>query len=111
SARQKMMILRYLVIRAMRALNTSKEVLSAFGLKNEKITESNEAATTRNQQFFAGLQQQAVDNELKYGPLRDQAAQINTLANNFNTYLEDLKGKMVATVDHLHEYEVMDKED
>jgi gliding motility-associated protein GldM len=95
----------------MLALNMSKEVLSAFGLMNEKLTESNEAATTRNQQFFAGLEQQAIDNELKYGPLRDQAAEINTLSNNFNTYLEGLKGQMTATVDNPQDYEIMDKGD
>ncbi|PWK21084.1 type IX secretion system motor protein PorM/GldM [Xanthomarina spongicola] len=111
SARQKMINLMYLVFIAMLALNMSKEVLSAFGLMNEKLTESNEAATTRNQQFFAGLEQQAIDNELKYGPLKNQAAEINTLANNFNSYLEGLKGQMTATVDDPQDYEIMDKGD
>ena len=39
-----MINLMYLIFIAMLALNMSKEVLSAFGLMNEKLTESNEAA-------------------------------------------------------------------
>ena len=48
SPRQKMINLMYLIFIAMLALNMSKEVLSAFGLMNERLTESNEATTTRN---------------------------------------------------------------
>ena len=111
SARQKMINLMYLVFIAMLALNMSKEVLSAFGLMNEKLTESNQAATERNAQFFAGLEQQAQDNNLKYGPLRDQAAQISGFANSFNSYLSDLKGKMTEKLDDPTDYEIMDKAD
>ena len=41
SARQKMINLMYLVFIAMLALNISKEVISAFGFMNEKLTENN----------------------------------------------------------------------
>ena len=37
TARQKMINLMYLIFIAMLALNMSKEVLSAFGLMNEKV--------------------------------------------------------------------------
>ena len=111
SARQKMINLMYLIFIAMLALNMSKEVLSAFGLMNEKLTESNDAATIRNSQFFAGLEQQAIDQPEKYAPLKDQAAQISTLANNFNSYLSDLKGQMTAKLKDPKDYEVMDKGD
>jgi hypothetical protein len=43
--RQKMINLMYLVFIAMLALNMSKEVLSAFGLMNEKFEGSNNAAS------------------------------------------------------------------
>ena len=61
SARQRMINLMYLIFIAMLALNMSKEVLSAFGLMNEKLSESNEAATDRNAAFMASLAQQAID--------------------------------------------------
>ena len=111
SARQKMINLMYLIFIAMLALNMSKEVLSAFGLMNEKLTESNQAATERNDNFMASLEQQAIDQPEKYAPLKAQAEQITGLANEFNSYLSDLKAKMSATVENPEEYEVMDRAD
>jgi gliding motility-associated protein GldM len=111
SARQKMINLMYLIFIAMLALNMSKEVLSAFGLMNEKLTESNEAATDRNAAFMASLAQQAIDQPEEYEPLKAQAEQISTLANEFNVYLSNLKSEMNATVDDPQDYEIMDKGD
>jgi gliding motility-associated protein GldM len=111
SPRQKMINLMYLIFIAMLALNMSKEVLSAFGLMNEKLTESNEATTLRNDSFMANLEQKASDQPEKYVPLKSKADQIDALANDFNTYLEDLKGKMTAKLDDPTDYEIMDKGD
>jgi gliding motility-associated protein GldM len=41
----------------------------------------------------------------------EQADEITTLGTNFNAYLQDLKGKMTATVDNPQDYEIMDKGD
>jgi hypothetical protein len=48
SPRQKMVNLMYLVFIAMLALNMSKEVLSAFGLMNEKFDAANLSAESMN---------------------------------------------------------------
>jgi gliding motility-associated protein GldM len=111
SPRQKMINLMYLIFIAMLALNMSKEVLSAFGLMNEKLTESNEAATSRNSSFMAGLEQKATDQPEKYKPLKFKADQIDVLGTKFNTYLEDLKSNMVSKIDDPTDYEIMDKGD
>ncbi|TYA74897.1 type IX secretion system motor protein PorM/GldM [Seonamhaeicola marinus] len=111
SPRQKMINLMYLIFIAMLALNMSKEVLSAFGIMNEKLTQANEAATSRNEAFVASLDQKASDQPEKYEHLKAKAHQIDDLAKNFNSYLEDLKGKMISTVDNATDYEVMDKGD
>ena len=111
SPRQKMINLMYLIFIAMLALNMSKEVLSAFGLMNEKLTESNEAATQRNADFLAGLEQQATEQPEKYQPLKMQADQVTKLADDLNSYLEDLKLKMTAKLDDPTDYEIMDKGD
>ena len=111
SARQKMINLMYLVFIAMLALNMSKEVLSAFGLMNEKLTESNEAASDRNDAFMQGLAEKVEEQPAKYQPLKAQADQITKLANDFNGYLVGLKGQMTATVDDPKDYEIMDKGD
>jgi gliding motility-associated protein GldM len=111
SARQKMINLMYLIFIAMLALNMSKEVLSAFGLMNEKLVESNQAATQRNTDFFAGLEQQAGEQPDKFRPLLNQATQVQSLANDLNSYIADLKGQMTTTLDDPQDYEIMDKGD
>lgn len=108
SARQKMINLMYLVFIAMMAMNMSKEVLSAFGLMNEKLTESNEAATVRNADFMTGLAEKVEEQPAKYKPLKAQADQIKTLADNFNTYIDGIKGNMTKTIDDTSNYESMD---
>ncbi len=111
SPRQKMINLMYLIFIAMLALNMSKEVLSAFGIMNERLTESNEAASERNLAFLAGLEQKASEQPEKYELLKEKASKIKGLANNFNSYLEDLKSKMTAKIDDPTDYEIMDKGD
>jgi gliding motility-associated protein GldM len=111
SSRQKMINLMYLIFIAMLALNMSKEVLSAFGLMNERLTESNEAATTRNTAFMEGLTAKAVEQPAKYKPLKAQADKISSLANEFNSYLGNLKAEMTATLEDPKDYEIMDRGD
>ncbi len=111
SPRQKMINLMYLIFIAMLALNMSKEVLSAFGLMNEKLTESNEATEARNDSFVASLDIKAEGQPEKYKPLKAKADKIDQLAHNFNAYLEDLKVKMTAKIDDPTDYEIMDRGD
>ncbi|WP_344788341.1 gliding motility protein GldM [Postechiella marina] len=111
SPRQKMINLMYLIFIAMLALNMSKEVLSAFGLMNEKLTVSNEATEARNASFVASLDVKAEDQPEKYKPLKAKADQIDVLAHKFDAYLEDLKSKMTAKVEDPTDYEIMDKGD
>ena len=65
--RQKMINLMYLIFIAMLALNMSKEVLSAFGILNVKIVESNAITDQRNEGSFAQLAQKAVDQPGQFG--------------------------------------------
>ena len=111
SPRQKMINLMYLIFIAMLALNMSKEVLSAFGLMNEKLTESNQATEARNESFVASLDLKAEGQPEKYKPLKAKADAIDKLAHDFDAYLEDLKGKMTAKIEDPTDYEIMDKGD
>ena len=109
SARQKMINLMYLVFIAMLALNMSKEVLSAFGFMNEELTSNNVSTASKNTNSYAGLAQKATDQPEKFKPLNDKAVQIKSASTTFYTFLEDLKGKMTATVEDATAYESMDK--
>lgn len=59
SPRQKMVNLMYLVFIAMLALNMSKEVLSAFGLMNEKFDAANLSAESMNASMLQTLDKKA----------------------------------------------------
>ncbi|WNH09064.1 gliding motility protein GldM [Thalassobellus suaedae] len=111
SPRQKMINLMYLIFIAMLALNMSKEVLSAFGLMNERLVESNESAEERNNNFVDNLKLKAEEQPEKYEPLKADAEKLHKLAKDFDSYLAELKGKMTATVDNPTDYEIMDKGD
>ena len=109
--RQKMINLMYLVFIAMLALNMSKEVLSAFGLLNNKIAEANITSEQRNQAFMAGLAAKASEQPAKYGPIQEKAQKVSELASDLDGYIANLKAEMVATLEDPEDYETQDKTD
>ena len=109
--RQKMINLMYLVFIAMMALQMSREVLTAFGMVNESLAETNSRTTERNSSLLAGLAAKAQDQPAKFQPLLEQAQQVDALSSDFNNYLEGLKEKLVAEMDDPQDYETMDKSD
>ena len=111
SPRQKMINLMYLVFIAMLALNMSKEVLSAFGLLNDKIALANDATKQRNDSFLASLETKAAEQPEQYGVVLTKANQIKEISGEFDSYLANLKSEMMGTVEDPTDYEVMDKAD
>ncbi len=89
--RQKMINLMYLVFIAMLALNMSKEVLSAFGILNNKIESSNSITDTRNESSFAQLQQKAQDQPLQYGDKKAKVDKIRAVCKEYSDYIEGIK--------------------
>ncbi|MCG2418569.1 gliding motility protein GldM [Aequorivita sp. F47161] len=111
SPRQRMINLMYLVFIAMLALNMSKEVLSAFGLLNEKISDANVATTQRNQAFMEGLAVKAADEPGQYAAVEAKAREISQISDELDTYLASLKTASMEKVEDPTDYEVMDKAD
>src|SRR5690554_4991767 len=109
SPRQRMINMMYLVYIAMMAMNMSKEVLSAFGLMNERLEESNVAADVRNNAFMQGLQQKAEENEKQYKEVAAKAQKISVMSSDLNQYIEDLKTKLLTDVKDPKDYQVMDR--
>ena len=89
--RQKMINLMYLVFIAMLALNMSKEVLSAFGILNIKIEESNALTDSRNESSFQQLAQKAHDQPGQYGDKKLKVEKIRALSKEFSDYIENIK--------------------
>jgi len=111
SARQKMINLMYLVFIAMLAMNMSKEVLSAFGFMNEKLTENNVSTTTKNNEAYANLATKAKEQNEKFGKLNDQANEIKKYSSDLYSYLSELKSQMTTDIENKSDYESMDKTD
>lgn len=109
--RQKMINLMYLVFIAMLALNMSKEVLSAFGLMNEKLEASNDKTSENNVAFLTGLETKASENAEKFGPLLEDAKKIKGLSADYFNYLQQLKEDMMSQVEDPKDYQVMDNGD
>ena len=111
SPRQKMINLMYLVFIAMLALNMSKEVLSAFGILNNKIEKANTDTTARNVAFMGGLETKASDEPEQYGAVLAKAQEVDAISQELDDYLTSLKSASIAGLEDPTDYEVMDKAD
>ncbi|WP_075341573.1 type IX secretion system motor protein PorM/GldM [Tenacibaculum agarivorans] len=109
SPRQKMINLMYLIFIAMLAMNMSKEVLSAFGLMNEKLTDANTRATEQNLKAYENLARKAQEQEKQYGAAKGKTDTLKIEADEFYTYIEDLKTKITSDLKDKKDYETMDK--
>src|SRR5690606_36059188 len=89
--RQKMINLMYLVFIAMLALNMSKEVLTAFGLMNEKFEAANTTMDQSNQGLLGTLETKASDTPDQFGEANKKAQQIKSISNEFFDYLGKVK--------------------
>ena len=93
------------------AMQMSKEVLSAFGYMNEKLTENNATATVKNEATLQNLSTKSKEQPEKYSDLYTKANQINDLSKSFYDYLEQEKTLFLQDQDDLTDYEAMDKRD
>ena len=109
SPRQRMVNLMYLVFISMLAMNMSKEVLSAFGLMNEKLSESNIRATEKNKASYQTLALKAQEQEKQYGEAKQKTDTLRGMADEFFAYIGDLKTQMTSEIEDKKAYESMDK--
>lgn len=89
--RQKMINLMYLVFIAMMAMNVSVEVITAFGLMNEKFESANSSAAETNKVLLDGLALKAGDEPARYSEPYELAQKVQKLSNEFYNYLGTLK--------------------
>ena len=112
--RQKMINLMYLVFIAMLALNMSKEVLSAFGLMNEKFEDVNKFSGEYNASLFSQLQSKAGENAAQFAEPFEKAKQVKTITDGLYSYIDGLKKDLVSKFEKENgklPYEAMDKGD
>ena len=111
SPRQRMINLMYLVFIAMMALNMGKEVLSAFGLMNEKLQTANERYQLTNEAAFAELERKEQEKPEDYKEALEKARQVRELSNEYYAYLNTLKEEVMSQASNKTDYQVMDKSD
>lgn len=101
----------YLVFIAMMALNMGKEVLSAFGLMNEKLQTANERYQLTNEAAFAELERKEQEKPEDYKEALEKARQVRELSNEYYAYLNTLKEEVMSQASNKTDYQVMDKSD
>jgi gliding motility-associated protein GldM len=111
SPRQKMINLMYLVFIAMLALNMDKKVLSSFGFMKEKMAASNVKVNDANANILENLAGKAEENPTRYGKKLEMARAINASSNEFFSYLNGVKAKLIEGVENPTDYETMDSEE
>jgi len=113
SPRQKMVNLMYLVFIAMLALNMSKEVLSAFGLMNEKFDAANLSAESMNASMLQALDKKAGE-DAHFIQAASDAKKVAEISKEFYEFIGTLKSDATEAVELDEEtgklpYEAMDK--
>ena len=113
SPRQKMVNLMYLVFIAMLALNMSKEVLSAFGLMNEKFDAANLSAESMNASMLQALDKKAGE-DAHFVQAAVEANKVAEISKEFYEFIGTLKADATEGVELDEEtgklpYEAMDK--
>ncbi len=107
--RQRMINLMYLVFIAMMALNMTKEVLSAFGMMDERLTEANVTTTDRNNAFMANLAQRASESPEQYGAIKEASDKMQTISNEFIEYVQGVKDEIIGSLERPEDYETQDQ--
>lgn len=114
--RQKMINLMYLVFIAMLAMNVSKEVISAFGLMNEKFEAANTSSVTTNEGLLQSLDQKAAEAKGEFITAAETAHKVQAISKEFYDYIGTLKAQSIKGFEVEKEtgklpYEAMDRGD
>ncbi|RNC85070.1 MAG: gliding motility protein GldM [Winogradskyella sp.] len=91
SARQKMINLMYLVFIAIMAMTVAPEVLSAFGLMEEKFEKANEVTTEMNTRLLADLDTKGKENPKEFAAASNKSKMVSTASDKFYRFIETQK--------------------
>jgi len=95
--RQKMINLMYLVLTAMLALNVSAEVIEAFKTVDKSLVKSNVNLDASTSTTFSSLTEKLKDPQVNKEKLEiwtKNANEAKRLSDDFNTYIDGLKGEL-----------------
>jgi gliding motility-associated protein GldM len=97
--RQKMIMLMYLVLTAMLALNVDKKVLDAFALVNQGFMSTIKNFSIKNESVYTQFSKAALDNQVKAGELNRKVTRIKQHSDSIYNYIAKLKKMIVERAD------------
>lgn len=97
--RQKMIGMMYLVLTALLALNVSKQVLDAFVLVDEGLSQTNENFAEKNKSLYDDMSKLAASNPTKVAPWQQKSNEIRKRTNELVDFIQDLKVLLIKTAD------------
>ncbi|MGL5959820.1 MAG: gliding motility protein GldM [Bacteroidales bacterium] len=99
TTRQKMISLMYLVLLAMLAMNVSAEVLNAFGLFEERLSETLRVLNEKNDLTETIFRQALKENQQRVQSWFDKALKVREISKEMALYVEDIKVELVKIGD------------
>lgn len=97
--RQKMIGMMYLFLTAMLALNVSKDVLQAFTLVNNGLTQTNNNFSKKNEVVYTAFNKAYMLNPGKTKEWKDKADQVKQMSDALYNKIDEYKQLIVKTAD------------
>jgi len=94
--RQKMIGMMYLVLTALLALNVSKDVLDAFILVDEGLTETTTNFSKKNSSFYSDFQEAFLQNEKKVEKWKKKADEVKIKSDELYDFIQECKTDIVT---------------
>ena len=101
SPRQKMIGMMYLVLTALLALNTSKEIINAFVTINTSLEFSVSNMNAKNNLSYSTFDKKMETEKEKTAPFYNRAQVVRKLSKDLNNYIDKLKNDLIVATDKL----------
>jgi gliding motility-associated protein GldM len=97
--RQKMIGMMYLVLTALLAMNVSKDILNAFVTVNDGLENTKHNFREKNQDQYSAFAASNQENPKKVGPYWSKAQDVQKMADQTVTYIDDIKVEIIAGIE------------
>lgn len=97
--RQKMIGMMYLVLTALLAMNVSKDILNAFVTVNNGLEKTKNNFREKNEDQYTAFINSYSENKAKVGPYWEKAQEVQKLADELVTYIDDIKVEIIAGIE------------
>ena len=89
----------YLVLTALLAMNVSKDILNAFVTVNDGLEKTKLNFSEKNDDQYTAFEASYSENKAKVAPFYNKAKEVQTLADEVVTYIDDIKVEIIAGIE------------